>query len=205
MYSLISVKRFKNAVSALAIAALALVGISASAYHGSPGEAGMTKVNIYDNTNDGWNVTVGDPDPVIGFVNFRPTTPDDPSVIVVTVSLKDAAPSCDYEVQLVTTGSDETGGLAPDGSHTGIINTIGTIETNKQGIGNTGAIVVDVNTLIGTATSTNITYAHVDLEDFDGDCTEADGTGVANNEYGASGKIPGSTLDLPTNIHWLQP
>jgi hypothetical protein len=205
MHSLFSVRSFKNATATLAVAALALVGMSTEAFHESSGEAGVTKVNVYDNTNDGWNVAVGDPDPVIGFVNFRPTVSDDPNNVVVNVQLKNAAPNCTLDIQLVTTATDDTGGLAPDGIHTGFINTIGTIETNKQGHGSSGAIVVDISSLIGVSTSTNITYAHVDLEDSSGTCIEADETGVANNEYGASGKIPGSTLDLPYNIHWLQP
>jgi len=46
----------------------------AMADHVTPGEAGQTKVSLYDNTNNGWNVTTNDPvtggpDPVIGFVN----------------------------------------------------------------------------------------------------------------------------------------
>jgi len=72
--------------------------------------------------------------------------------------------------------------------------------------GNTGAIEVDVTALAGIAASDTFTYAHVDIEDPDANCVEADGTGVANNEYGASGYDP--TVGPPpaqANIHWLQP
>lgn len=191
-------------VIAIALA-LALMGGSVYGNHATPGTAGQTKVNIYDNTNDGWNVTVGDPDPVIGFVNFLPTTPDAPNTVKLVVALKDGAPSCDYNVELVTSANNPSAGLAPDGFHTGFINTVGTLTTNEQGKGNTGTIEVDVTTLAGVAASGDFTYAHVDLEDHDNNCTESDGTGVASNEYGASGKQPGSTLDLPVNIHWTQP
>jgi len=201
------------ALACMLAALTAAFAFSSSALgdHVTPGEAGLTKVNIYDNTNNGWNVTTNDPvtggpDPVIGFVNFRPTTPDDPTHVIVVVALKDGAPSCDYEIQLVVAGSDTGGGLPPDGVHSGFINIIGTLSTNGQGKGNTGAIEVDVTTLLGTAASGSFTYAHVDLEDPDANCTEADGTGVANNEYGASGYDP--TVGPPpaeANIHWLQP
>jgi hypothetical protein len=184
---------------------------SALGDHVTPGEAGMTKVNIYDNTDNVWNVTTNDPvtggpDPVIGFVNFRPTTPDDLTHVVVVVALKDGAPSCDYQIQLVTAGSDTGAGLPPDGVHSGFINVIGTLTTNAQGKGNTGAIEVDATALSGIAASGTFTYAHVDIEDPDANCVEADGTGVANNEYGASGYDP--TVGPPpaeANIHWLQP
>jgi hypothetical protein len=54
-------------------------GSTALGDHVTPGEAGLTKVNVYDDTQSCWNVTTpdpgtGDPDPVIGSVNFRPTT-----------------------------------------------------------------------------------------------------------------------------------
>lgn len=195
----------KIAVFGAALSMTSLAGTAAVfANDATPGQAGQTKVNIYDNTNDGWNVTIGDPDPVIGFVNFLPTV-DDPNSVKVVVALKDGAPSCDYNIDLVTFGNNADAGLAPDGLHAGSINTIGTMTTNGQGKGNSGEITVDVTTLFGVAASGDTTYAHVDLEDHDGDCTESDGTTVANNEYGASGKQPGSTLDLPVNIHWTQP
>jgi hypothetical protein len=212
--------RASGAVRYGAILAALVIGVTtyspAVADHVTPGAAGRTKVNVYDDTHNGWNVTTPDPltggaDPEIGFVNFRPTIgcggggECDPNNIVVVVTLKKAAPNCTLTVQLVTSSTDDGGGLAPDGNHTGFINVIGTITTNSQGNGNTGAIVVDVGTLGGVAPSGQITYAHVDLEDLAGTCVEADGTPVENNEYGASGERPGQGLGLPTNIHWVQP
>jgi hypothetical protein len=195
----------KFAVFAVALSMTSFTGTAVVfANDATPGQAGQTKVNIYDNTDDGWNVTVGDPDPVIGFVNFLPAV-NDPNSVKVVVALKDGAPSCDYNIDLVTSANNDGAGLAPDGFHSGFINTIGTLTTNAQGKGNSGEITVDVTTLTNVAASGDTTYAHVDLEDHDGDCTESDGTTVANNEYGASGKQPSSTLDLPVNIHWTQP
>lgn len=196
----------KSAVFAAALSMTSLSGTAVvSANHATPGNAGMTKYNIYDNTNDGWNVTVGDPDPVIGFVNFRPTVAGDPNNVKVVVSLKDGAPNCDYNVDLVTSSNNDVAGLAPDGLHFGTPNTIGTISTNGQGKGNTGDITVDISAIASVAASGDVTYAHIDIEDVDGDCIESDGTAVVNNEYGASGKQPGSALDLPVNMHWTQP
>lgn len=176
----------------------------ALADHETPGEAGNTKVNVYDNTHNLWNVTTSDPDtggadPVIGFVNFRPTVPDDPNHVVVVASVKDAAPNCTLTVDLVLTGTDSEAGLPPDGFHTGLINSIGTLTTNQNGKGNSGAIVVEVATLDGVAPSGEFTWGHVDLEDKSGTCVEEDGTSVANNEYGASAIAEGD------RIHWLQP
>jgi len=157
-----------------------------------PGEPGQTKVPIYDNTDNGWNVTTNDPvtggpDPEIGFTNFRPTVPGDPEHIIVVVNLQDGAPNCTYTVELVTDGNSPDGGLPPDGNHTGFINVIGELTTNGNGHGNSGALMVDVTTLSDVAAAGQRTYAHVDVEDYNGTCVEADGTSVATNEYGSPG------------------
>jgi len=195
--------------------ALMLVGApTALADHVTPGDAGQTKVNLYDNTNNGWNVTTNDPvtggpDPVIGFVNFRPTVPDDPDHIVIVVVAKKAAPNCTLTVQLQTSRGTPTGGLPPDGGHSGFNNVIGELTTNSQGKGNSGAIRVDVTTLNGISTLGPFTYAHVDVEDSPAaPCIESDGTSLGPNEYGASGYNPAvgpPVSGLPANIHWQQP
>jgi len=203
----------KRGMFALALTAIALgtgLSLDVRADHETPGQAGMTKIDIYDNTHNIWNVTTNDPDtggpdPVIGFVNFRPTVPGDPDHVIVTVALKGGAPDCDYNIELVVDANDPNAGLAPDGFHHAAVNPIGTLTTNRNGLGNSGAIQVDVTTLSNTALSGSFTYAHVDVEDYNGDCTEADGTGVVNNEYGASGQMPGQNLGLPVNMHWEQP
>ena len=64
----------------------------------------------------------GGPDPVIGFVNFRPTMPDDPTHVVIVVAVKDGAPNCTLTVQLQTSRGTSTGGLPPDGNHSGFNN-----------------------------------------------------------------------------------
>ena len=174
------------------------------------GKSDHTRVNIYDNTDNGWNVTTNDPvtggpDPVIGFVNFRGTTPLDPTHILIDVVLKNAAPSCGYSVQLIPQSSDPSAGLPPDGTRTGSGTAVlGDIFVNAKGHGE-ASFVADVTLLPGTAPSGQTTYAHIDIEDVDQDCIEKDGTHVVENEYGASGKPPGTNYDLPDNIHWAQP
>jgi hypothetical protein len=196
-------------------AALIAVGVAVWAAQVVPGAGeaahkGQTKVFIYDNTHNNWNVTTNDPvtggpDPIIGFVNYRPTTPDDPTHIILNVVLKNAAPNCAYSVQLIPQVFDPTAGLPPDGGRHGSSTAImGDIATNKKGKG-TAQFVADATLLEGTAPSGQFTYAHIDIEDVDQDCVEADGTNVEENEYGASGKQPGSPLNIPVNIHWLQP
>lgn len=184
-------------------AALLLSSGMAFAAHTTPGNAGMTKVNVYDDTNDGWDLT----DPVIGFVNFRPTVNGDPDNVKVVVALQNAAPNCTFNIELVTSGNDDEAGLAPGTGHTGWINVVGEITTNKHGKANSGDITVDVNGLSFVAPSGELTYAHVDLEPQTNDCYEDEAAGdvVVNNEYGASGKVPGTNYDLPVNMHWLQP
>jgi hypothetical protein len=204
-----------GSVAGLLALVVMLAGTStALADHVTPGEAGQTKVDIYDNTNNGWNVTTNDPvtggpDPVIGFVNFRPTVPGDPNHVLIVAAVKDAAPNCTLLVQLQTSRGTSTGGLPPDGNHSGFNNVIGELTTNGQGKGNSGAIEVDVTTLNGISTSGPFTYAHVDLEDTpSAPCTERDSTSLGPNEYGASGYNPAvgpPVPGLPANIHWQQP
>ena len=141
----------------LAVALMLIGAPTALADHVTPGEAGQTKVDLYDNTNNGWNVTTNDPvtgglDPVIGFVNFRPTVPGDPNHVVIVVAAKGAVPNCTLTVQLQTSRGTPTGGLPPDGDHSGFNNVIGELTTNRQGNGNSGAITVDVTTLNGIST-----------------------------------------------------
>ena len=198
----------------LALTAMLAGAPAAMADHVTPGEAGQTKVDLYDNTNNGWNVTTSDPvtggpDPVIGFVNFRPTVPGDPGHIVIVVAAKGAAPNCTLTVQLQTSRGTATGGLPPDGGHSGFSNVIGELTTNRQGNGNSGALTVDVTALNGISTLGPFTSAHVDLEDSpSAPCTEADATSLGSNEYGASGYNPSVGTPVPglaANIHWQQP
>ncbi len=192
--------------SSLVLSSVVAVGLIAApvfASQGTSGNAGQTKVDIYDNTDNGWNVATNDPvtggpDASIGFVNFRPTVPGDLTNVKVVAALKNGAPNCTYNIQLVTSGNNTSGGLAPDGFHTGSINVIGNLTTNGSGKGNSGELTVDTTTLVGAAVSGSITYAHVDIEAV-GSCTEADGTNVANNEYGAS------AVAVVDRIQWLQP
>jgi hypothetical protein len=196
-----------TSIVAFAVFALMVPAGMSFAVHTTPGEAGLTMVNIFDNTHNGWNVDTNDPDtgdadPVIGFANFRPTVNGDPDNIIVVVKLMDAAPNCDYDLELVTYGNNTDGGLAKDGNHTGFPNPIGNMTTNGAGKGNSGAIVVNVSSLTWVADSGMDTYAHIDVEDYDLNCIEEDGSTVQINEYAATSHdddIPGTIL------HWTQP
>lgn len=165
-------------------------------------------VNVYDNTRNGWNVltkdpVTGGPDPIMGSVRLRPTSASDPTILL-EISVSGAARDCTLTVQLVTTATGSNAGLPPDGNHSGIINNVGTLITNSAGSGAV-SIVVDVRRLANVAPADQVTYAHADLEDRSQTCREPDGTLVEDNEYGASGKPPGSPLSVPLNIHWIQP
>lgn len=165
---------------------------------------GGTKINIYDNTHDTWNVNVGTPDPTLGFVNFLPPTASDPNTLTLVVALKKAAPNCTLRIEIVTDGTDPAGGLGADSIHTGWITSVGSITTNGAGNGNTGAFTVDVRTIGGTVPGV-VNYAHVDLEDDLRLCKESDGTGVSFNEYGASSSVTLSSGATGTLFHWMQP
>lgn len=154
-------------------------------------------VNLYDDTENSWNFltfdpVTGGPDSVIGAVGFRPPSPLDPNV-VIAVYINGAAANCTLTVELVTAANDFRAGLPPDGNHFGIINVIGTLKTNPAGSAS-GSFVIDVRKLANVATVGQTTYAHIDLEDYSGTCMDPDGTQVNTNEYGASGKTPGSAF-----------
>lgn len=176
----------------------------AGATHSSPASAGQTKISVFDETYDGWDVHSSTPDPVIGFVNFRPPTAGDLNHLILVVALERAAPSCDYGIELVLWGTTLSGGLAADDFHHGRINRVGSMDTNAAGRGNSGAIRVDVTTLLDALPGV-VNYAHVDIEDYDGDCVEADGTPVLNNEYAGADSTQLAPGVFGTRLHWLQP
>ena len=167
---------------------------------------GTNRSNIFDNTQNGLQVGI---DPIIGYVVQREPNADDPTHIEVRVHLQGAAPNCDYTIELVTVGDNPAGGLDASG-HSGAINYIGTMTTNRVGNGSSGAIVVDVSpgAIFGEAATGLVTYAHIDVEDNGildtaGDCTEADGSTVARNEYGSD---PALVKGMNAReVHWLQP
>lgn len=191
------------AAAAAAIAIAVALFSSASAAPAWP-DLGQATIPIYDNTTDGWNVHTGTPDPTVGFVNFRPTGPGDTDRLRLTVVLQKAAPACSYNLELVLWGTTPTGGLGPDDFHHGRINRIGTMTTNGAGNGNSGAIHVDVRTLLEAVPGV-VNYGHIDIEDYDQDCVERDGTNVNGNEYAATSWVTFADGSEGSMLRWLQP
>ncbi len=157
-----------------------LAGIAAPTAFAAPGAQGF---DVYDNTNDGLQVgTDSDTGNVVVNAN-----PGGQSRLIVQAHLQKAAPNCTYNVELVRASSASNGGLDGTG-HTGSPTVIGTLTTNGGGNGNAH---FDVD--LGTDPLDTDVYAHLDFEAV-GTCTEADGTNVVANEYGAA---PDPALGTP--------
>lgn len=159
---------------------------------------GAQVFEVYDNTNDGLVVGV---DPDTGNVEVT-ANPGGQSRLIIQTHLQKAAPNCTYNVELVRGTAATNGGLDAAG-HTGTIDLLGTLTTNNVGNGN-AHFDVDPSTLANSVDTTpgvldTTVYAHLDFEDPSGTCTEADGTSVAINEYGAA---PDPTLGTP--LTWME-
>ncbi len=150
---------------------------------------GAQVFGLYDNTQDGLQVAT---DPDTGNVQVN-ANPGGSNRLVINVHAQKAAPNCELQVQLVRGTEASNGGLDATG-HTGGIQTLGTLTTNGGGNGNAH---FDIE--VGDGTPDTAVFGHIDLEDVDGSCTEADGTGVENNEYGAA---PDPTLVAP--LTWME-
>lgn len=151
-----------------------------------PGSQGF---EVYDNTYDGLQAAT---DPDTGNVQFN-ANPGGADRIIVEAHLQKAAPNCTYTVQLVRDSAVTNGGLNAAG-HTGSIQDLGTLTTNGAGNGNAH---FDLDPAVTDGTTQ--VYGHLDFEDPSGVCKEADGTTVANNEYGAA---PDPTLATP--LTWFE-
>jgi hypothetical protein len=108
--------------------------------------------------------------------------------------MQKAAANCTYTVELVRDSAALNGGLSAT-SHTGGIQVLGTVTTNKVGNGN-AHFDFDPS---GAGTTSTSAFGHLDFEDYAGTCVEADGTTVAGNEYGGA---PDPLLATP--FTWLQ-
>lgn len=173
-----------------------LVGVtSAAVIFGSLAMPALAKppgaqvFDIYDNTENG--LVVGT-DPDTGNVRFN-ANPGGAHRIIVETHLQKAAPNCTYSVQLVRDSAALNGGLDAAG-HSGFIQVLGTLTTN--GVGNGNAHFDLAPSADGVADT--VVYGHLDFEDLSGLCVEADGSSVANNEYGAA---PDPTLLTP--LTWM--
>lgn len=182
-------KEVNNMKKFTIIFALAGLLISAGAGH-ALAASGAQVFDIYDNTNDG--LIVGT-DPDTGNVEFV-ANPGGQARVIIQTHLQKAAPNCTYSVELVRDSAATNGGLDATG-HTGSVEVLGTLTTNKAGNGNAH---FDVE--VGDGTLDTEVYGHLDFEVAAGStCTEADGTDVTVNEYGAA---PDPVLATP--VTWME-
>ena len=151
---------------------------------------GAQVFEVYDNTNDGLDPAT---DPDIGNVEAN-ANPGGQARLIIQTHLQKAAPNCTYEIQLVRASAASNGGLDATG-HIGSIQVLGTLTTNKVGNGN-AHFDIDPS---GDGTADTLAFGHIDFEEPTGTCVEADGTSVANNEYGAA---PDPALATP--LTWME-
>lgn len=179
-------KNIKKLVTGGIIAAMlmAVVAVPAMAK-----PSGAQVFGVYDNTNDG--LVVGtDPDMGNAEVNANPGGSDR---LIANVHVQKAAPNCELTVELVRDTEASNGGLDETG-HTGSIQVLGTLTTNNVGNGN-----AHFDIQVGDGTPDTETFGHLDFEDYNGTCEEADGTSVTFNEYGGA---PDPILDTP--LTWME-
>ena len=134
-------KKFRFLMSFMLVAVFA-ISLGAAPVLAAPN----TKVDLVEDSADGAIDMLG---PVVGFVN---TNQNDDGDLRVVVKLKDATPLTTYTIYL-------TGGPTHD-TATGFI-VIGTLTTDEDGNGNSGAIWTDAATM-ATATFGNGPH-HVDM------------------------------------------
>ncbi|MDP3941273.1 MAG: hypothetical protein Q8Q49_03090 [bacterium] len=177
----------QKTVAGVAGGVLLLASVAIPAFAKPPG---AQVFEIYDNTQGG--LVVGT-NPDTGNVQAT-ANPGGASRLIIEAHLQKAAPNCAYDVQLVRDSAASNGGLNAAG-HTGSIQSLGTLTTNGVGNGN-AHFDLDPS---GDGVADTQTYGHLDFEDPSGTCVEADGSSVANNEYGAA---PDPTLATPFN--WME-
>jgi hypothetical protein len=183
------------AIAVFVIASLLFASASVGSAFAKP--PGAQLFDVHDDTVNG--LQAGDPD--IG--NVRAVgNPGGQSRLIIEVHMQKAAPNCTYNVELVRGVLGNNGGLSAAG-HTGPIDILGTLTTNKVGNGN-AHFDIDPQQLPDSIDGTpgvldTVVYAHLDIEDANGTCIEADGTTVATNEYGAA-PLPG----LGTPLNWME-
>lgn len=178
---------FKKLVAGTALSVV-VFGLAVTPAFAKP--PGAQVFEVYDNTQDGLQVGT---DPDTGNVQAN-ANPGGQARMIVEAHLQKAAPNCTYDVQLVRDSAASNGGLDATG-HSGSIQLLGTLTTNGVGNGN-AHFDFDPS---GDGTTDQVAFGHLDFEDPSGTCTEADGTSVANNEYGAA---PAPALLTP--LTWLE-
>ena len=178
--------QLKKSIAIGTVSALMLAAVAFPAFAKPPGEQVF---EVYDSTQDGLQVST---DPDTGNVEAN-ANPGGSDRLIVNGHIQKAAPNCTLTVELVRGSAATNGGLDGTG-HTGAIQVLGTFITNNVGNGN---FHFDIQ--VGDGTPDTTVYGHIDLEDYSGSCTEADGTTVAVNEYGAA---PDPALGIPLN--WME-
>lgn len=179
--------KFTHKIGA-AVTSLAVTLVSTGHVLAAP--PGAQVFDVYDNTQDG--LVVGT-DPVMGQVEGN-ANPGGKERIILTVSVKKAAPNCTLNVELVNDSAASNGGLDGTG-HTGFVTVLGTLTTNKVG---NGTAHFDFNPS-GDGVADTQMWGHIDIEDPSGTCLEADGSTVGPNEYGAA---PDPLLNTP--FTWME-
>ena len=169
------------------ILAIALVSVW---FTGVASASGAQLFEIYDETQNGLVVAT---DPDRGNVQAN-ANPGGQARLIIQAHMQKAAPNCTYTVELVRDSAAVNGGLSATG-HTGSVQILGTLTTNKVGNGN-AHFDFDPS---GAGIASTIAYGHLDFEDHAGTCVEADGTTVAVNEYGGA---PDPLLATP--FTWLE-
>ena len=161
--------------------AIGMLILSAASAFAAP--KGAQVFDVYNNTQDGLQ-TATDPD--IGNVQVN-ANPGGSNRLIINVHLQKAAPNCTNNVELVRGSEASNGGLSSTG-HTGSIQILGELATNKAGNGNAH---FDIE--VGDGTPDTDVYGHIDIEAISVTC------GVAPNQYGAA---PDPLLATP--LTWLE-
>jgi hypothetical protein len=188
------INHVKKTIASLAASAL----MAANALPAFAAPPGAQVFNVYDNTQDGL-VVLDDPD--VGNVQVV-ANPGGQSRLIINIHLQKVAPNCELTVELVRDSQVSNGGLDSSG-HTGLVDVLGTITTNRVGNGNVH-YDIDPTTLFWSSDVTpgeldTTVYGHLDFEVYSGTCVKSDGTSVGFNEYGAA---PDPLLSIP--LTWME-
>src|SRR3989338_4544190 len=177
----------KKAIATATTSALLFGSMAFPALAAKP--PGAQVFSVYDETYDGLQVGT---DSDIGNVEAT-ANPGGQGRLIVNVHVQKAAPNCELSVELVRATGASNGGLDSSG-HTGSIQVLGTLTTNGVGNGN-----AHFDIPVGDGVLDTQMWGHIDLEDYGAACTEADGTNVQPNEYGAA---PDPSLVTP--FTWME-
>jgi hypothetical protein len=164
----------------MAMAGAMLLLSAGSAFAAPPG---AQVFEVYNNTQNGIQSAT---DPDIGNIEVV-ANPDSQGRLIINIHLQKGAPNCTYNVELVRDTAALNGGLTTTG-HTGSVQVLGALTTNKAGNGN-----AHFDIPVGDGTLDEETFGHIDIEDYSLTC------GITGNQYGAA---PDPLLNTP--LTWLE-